>query len=750
MFLAYFVTIISTMNQQVHKDFQHSRNLRQSIVNGLESLIQLVNNQQSNEGGKHHGQSRSFHMQHEHENIDEATKTNVRESYVIRSLNQIEINLLSTVCMCQCDDWSNVYLMYNHNELDENSMSIQKMIKEQVRNCCFQGYLLLGLSTRTTDNNKNDKSVLSKALKPAIVNNTLIKDSIISPGARVYGNTVISNTFIGPNASVINCNSISNERKDTDVMEITLGPESGGGRHVNVHPESTLVDVCDAMGISTNQDSNDDGQPMNLQPISLYHNFILGHIQSVHVGSNLFISEDASIESCPTVQGVILLPQSQIKNSTIESVFMQWKSSIVDSTVTSTLLMECSDIGPKSIVASTIIGPDSHVSCGEVHCSLIGPNTNSHHQSLLISVLWPMGRGNVGYGSNIGSNHTGRLPDQECTSGEGVFWGLGCVIKFPVDLSHAYYSVVAAGVQLPPQSVAMPFSLIMNGSSSSGGKNEIVPGWLLQSSPYTVLRSENKFKKRRKAKRHDFYTGWKIIRPGVIDACWNARQSLLQLGSGDGQNFTSTVVYSKSDILALGENLMTARGRKVGIESYTNVIQRYALHGLFEEMNRILSEGHNMEEKIRKVCTLWQPKHFEYSQTPTQKSWPTMPWKEKYYNDSEKTIEHQLSTLAREMPSLIGSNGAHMTQVEILQTLLKIAMNLEIDFFRRVKKSKARDDKRGSEIIPDYNNSHVLAPQDPVIKMAEEDTKEMVVKCNEILAILASFRSTDNTLHSKL
>ena len=35
---------------------------------------------------------------------------------------------------------------------------------------------------------------------------------------------------------------------------------------------------------------------------------------------------------------------------------------------------------------------------------IMGPNTNSHHQSLVISILWPLGRGNVGYGSNIGSN----------------------------------------------------------------------------------------------------------------------------------------------------------------------------------------------------------------------------------------------------------------------------------------------------------------------------------------------------------
>jgi hypothetical protein len=82
--------------------------------------------------------------------------------------------------------------------------------------------------------------------------------------------------------------------------------------------------------------------------------------------------------------------------------------------------MEQSEVGPHSFTANAIYGPDSHVSGGEVHCTIFGPNANSHHQSLLIGILWPLGRGNVGYGSNVGSNHTGRIPDQETSVGEGT------------------------------------------------------------------------------------------------------------------------------------------------------------------------------------------------------------------------------------------------------------------------------------------------------------------------------------------
>lgn len=76
------------------------------------------------------------------------------------------------------------------------------------------------------------------------------------------------------------------------------------------------------------------------------------------------------------------------------------------------------------------------------------------------AALWFDGKGNIGYGANIGSNHTGRLPDQECIPGEGVFFGLGCNIKYPCNLHNAPYTIVASGTTLLPQRVDMPFSLI--------------------------------------------------------------------------------------------------------------------------------------------------------------------------------------------------------------------------------------------------------------------------------------------------
>ena len=743
--------------------FHESIKNRRSIVNSIESIYNIIRQQANRrlqkEDTSYHEQNSAFQLYHHHYyynycsdskvynniNNNPSTLYSKKSGFVIRSLNQKEIDVLSNICQCHSDDWNSIYLMYNKdssissNNINNDDVSLY--LKDQVYNCSFRGCVVLGIHCSIDINVENsitaqteESSMLMEILKPGIKNNTIIKDSIFAPGARVYNNTLISDTFVGHDASVINCGSIhynSNEQF-IDEMELSLGPESGGGRHINVQPETTLVQACNSLGISK-INSNNTLIDLYSKPLSINFNVILGRFNFVQMGRNVYISGKAIVQSCSSVKNIIMLPESSAKNSTLTSTYLQWKSSIIDSNVSSTILMECADIGPKSVITSTILGPDSHVSCGEVHCSLIGPNTNSHHQSLVISVLWPMGRGNVGYGSNIGSNHTGRLPDQECTAGEGIFWGLGCVIKFPVDLSRSCYSVVAAGVQLPPQTISMPFSLIM---SSSHGKNEIIPGWLLHSSPYTVLRSEDKFKKRRKAKRHDFYCGWKIIRPSVIEACLEARNSLLKVDSStqssgeETGDETSRHVYTNSDLAKLGENTLTERGRKVGIEAYSNSIQRYALRGLYDKINLFL-EKVSVEEAMKQVCASFISS--KSNNIVDKTSWPIMPWEEDSYNNDAKIMEHQLSVLSRELNHMVEPDSS-LNEKAILIALLKKTIALENNFFERVKKSKSRDDQRGENIIPDYNDAHVLSSSDPVVKMAETTRNDFVMKCEEIMS----------------
>lgn len=74
--------------------------------------------------------------------------------------------------------------------------------------------------------------------------------------------------------------------------------------------------------------------------------------------------------------------------------------------------------------------------------------------------------GNIAHGAKVGANHTGRVADQEALIGEGVFFGLGSSVKFPVDLTDSAYTLVAAGTALDPQRCVVRVSVRDGGRSS--------------------------------------------------------------------------------------------------------------------------------------------------------------------------------------------------------------------------------------------------------------------------------------------
>ncbi|CAN0538636.1 unnamed protein product, partial [Ectocarpus sp. 12 AP-2014] len=96
--------------------------------------------------------------------------------------------------------------------------------------------------------------------------------------------------------------------------------------------------------------------------------------------------------------------------------------------------------------------------------------------------------------------------DQEIWPGEGVFFGLSTVIKFPANYSESPFSVIGSGVTCLPQRVAFPFCLI-NSQEQAGlpgvspGLNHLRPGWVLSESMYMVIRSEDKYRQRAKARQ---------------------------------------------------------------------------------------------------------------------------------------------------------------------------------------------------------------------------------------------------------
>ena len=695
---------------------------------------------------------------------------------IIRPLTRREVSTLEgPVCSCKCDDWSKVLLMTSNDVGggNGNGGDLCALLRQQVCTTTFAGWILLGVNensiggTCTKGDNTNDI-----VLKPGIRHNHLVSNSILEPGCTVQGNTLVDRTHVCQGATIINCGSITfaSDSGFADEVVLTIGAESGGGRDVRVHVESTLVDVCHKLGMGSQSTSSSHFHYKHYKPTKLLMNTICCNATIVHTPSvfNVYLSPDSAIDAATSVSNAILLPESKLaKSCTVDVVYLQWKATITtNSSVSSTILMECSKIGPNSYVSSTVLGPDSHLSTGECHHSLLGPNTNSHHQSLLISVLWPLGRGNVGYGANVGSNHTGRLPDQEVCAGEGTFWGLGCVVKMPVNLCDAPFTVVAAGVELPPQRIGLPFSLVLRGTEQdcSEGLNQILPGWVLQSSPYTIARSEVKFANRRKARRHGWYTGWGIIRPSIIDMCWHARDMLVKggntaSGQSSGQNslekVTTKICYTHKSIYRLGQNYVTDDGRKRGISAYTNAIQLYALRGLLQKVETALEmchksfgdevAPHELERRLEGIISLHRnencrPRH-SFDDIVL---WPSLPWDE----SSERHVvwNHQRTILKLEIPALLSADEAKLSHSLLVLRLLERLVGLEKDLANRVLKSKRRDDERGDNTIPGYKYVHTRAEDDAVVRSAVEESHRVESSVAEIRVALLGHKAIASRL----
>jgi hypothetical protein len=669
------------------------------------------------------------------------------EELVLRRLTPLELQTLEgPTCRCTCNDWSKVQLLVRREQQFVNQSSLLQGLLSDNR---FEGIVVFVVederSTTTTPPPLPPDTEWHK-LPIGIHSNLLISNSILHvTSCRVYRNAIVSNTHVSSDTVLINCGLVNTSsstqslRSGGNDLVIVVGAESGGGRTLSLTAEDTMIDVCHQLRTSdkVRQRQKNFTKTTTTTTTTMALNILSSGcvVRDTPTLQDIHLSSGSSIHAATSVCQAVLLPGATVGNGcTASSVLLQWNASILDhSTVSQTLLMEQAHCGPHSLVASSVLGPDVHVSAGEVHASVLGPNTNAHHQSLLIGVLWPMGRGNVGYGANVGSNHTGRVPDQETAAGEGTFWGLSTVIKFPVDLTCAPYSIVAAGVNLPPQRVCMPFSLIMEGGN---GGNEIVPGWVLQSSPYTLARSETKFATRRTAQRHDFYTGWKIFRPETIELCRTARASLMVVK--EGSNNTG----SKDNTPSIGANVLTKHGLQVGIRAYTQYLRRYALQGLLHwivhttkkpdcgvrllvDPNIFLSEFWGSMDRTMRL----PPADHEMASQVVD--WPVFPWEtsNQYWGTTE--WEYQRLLLLDECQFPIRGDSATMFSwlVERLQELV----TLEKDHASRVFKCKKRDDIRGAQTIPGYADSHVLAENDPVIVQAQKEAAQTQAAVEEIV-----------------
>ena len=432
-----------------------------------------------------------------------------------------------------CRDWTRVRIT------EETNLNL-------IRSCIFAGDVLIHLPSGELSDSRITGCTLNGPL--AVRSCSLIKGYSLMPGCTVEFSGVI--TW---------------ENSDEFLPGVIQAGLETGERSIPIIPEMTHLDAAFL--------ASGEGRELSRRA-----SLLIGDQVDAVRG---IIGEDVVLSCCPFIRGCVFLQGSRAEASgpmrgsllmsgaaakdgaQLYGSVLQWNAEVSSlAVVKDSVVGECSTVEKHGVLTCSFLGADSVLGQGEITASVAGPLTAMHHQSLLIAALWPGGRGNVGYGANVGSNHTSRVPDQEIRPGTGLFFGLSTAVKYPADLSRSPYSVIATGVTTLSQKVEYPFSLIVSSGDSPEGTPagwcRLVPGWMLHSNLYSVLRNQWKYSNRTRAVHTPVET--KVFTDEVLSM---VRTALGRLESGSTEG--------------AGRNFITEDDRLSGIQVYRKCLRTFEL-----------------------------------------------------------------------------------------------------------------------------------------------------------------------------
>lgn len=479
----------------------------------------------------------------------------------LRNLTAEEVTILEKNGN-RCEDWNRVLVEPNFDPA-----RVQRSVfMGDVRLPAFYGTLLL----------PGDVS-FPTGIYDSLVHNCIVENAL------VYKVSMLSNVLVRSSAVVHNVGTLVSSGKINFMIGSTMsvGNEMGG-RELFVFPDITM-DLVEAQlfhkAESDVQQSFEEQLKNFREEISLPFG-VVGKgavVSNTNIVRNSWIGAHARVEGAAKIRNTIIL--SSLEESThiydsviIENSDLQMGVKVhTGAEVQRSVLMSRSKVGCKAIVKSSIVAPCCHIEEGEVNSSYMGPLTQMHHHSLLIAALWPDGCGNLGYGANVGSNHTGRMPDQEIMPGQGMFFGLGVNVKFPANYRESPFTLIASGVTTMPQRVKFPFSLIRSGDPQLMGVparlNEILPAWNYARNAYALDRNIYKYAQRGKGAVPNSY--FSLYGAETVHYAFDA---YCRLQVNQVQD-----VYTKEHIDGLGENFLRERVRQKALKTYGEYLERYVL-----------------------------------------------------------------------------------------------------------------------------------------------------------------------------
>src|SRR5262249_3586046 len=272
-----------------------------------------------------------------------------------------------------------------------------------IRGCSFHGSVTLG---RFSGRAVVDQGV---ALPTGIYNSTLA-DCVVGHDALIRDVRLLARYVVSEQAVLFNCGMIvcGDATCCGNGAVIQVGPQARG-RHVPVFAE---LDIEIAAAVARPHECPDLSEQFARVVAAYARRAIstwgvigpgavavnVGRIEGTYLGAGCRL-DGASAVADSTLLGGPDEPAPVGPGACGTGCGLQRGAEVGPAAVVErSVLMAHASAGRHAKVSDSLVGPNSALAIGEVTSCLLGPFVGAHHQSLLISLIWPGGRGNVAHG----------------------------------------------------------------------------------------------------------------------------------------------------------------------------------------------------------------------------------------------------------------------------------------------------------------------------------------------------------------
>jgi hypothetical protein len=406
----------------------------------------------------------------------------------------------------------------------------------RVRNCCFDGQILIGAFNK---NNLNYGDILKYgniSLRTGLYGSRFCGMVSIGEDVAIHNLLFCSNQHISDSVLIFGVNELSSANGATFGMSVNADHQyridvinENGGRAILPYPGMTCTDAYLWAKF------RDDGDLLAKLTEMTYAACRYLCPKTAVIASNAVIINtkairDTLIGPSAVVDGAELIRNSTVLSDAREPTFIgpavQIRDSIIgygneiDSAAQLSSVMTGASVSLSKAarVDHSVVGDCAQIACCEIANSLIMPMHAQHHNNSFLIAAALGGQSNIAAGATIGSNHNSRASDGEIWAKRG-FWP-GLCVSLRHNSRFASFTMIAKGAYQTEFDLKLPFSLITLDEKS--GSATVLPAFWFTHNMYAVMRSKQKFAARDNRAHRGRFIEYDPLAPDTVDEIFEA------------------------------------------------------------------------------------------------------------------------------------------------------------------------------------------------------------------------------------